>query len=199
MDDLAEIAARLSAEAANLLDRPLALFGHSVGAIIAFDVAHLLRSRTGDEVRHLFASASHPPHRESGERRVGHLPDTEFVAAVQTDYGGIPDALLDEAAALRPLLPALRADFIASERYRHVDRPPLGCPVSALGGGADPSVSEAALAGWGELTTGPFRVRLFDGDHFYLTAARAAVLGCVCGDLGLAVAAPDAGPEAGRG
>jgi surfactin synthase thioesterase subunit len=185
LDDLAAIAERLGAEARDLLDRPLALFGHSVGAIIAFEVAHALRTRTGEEVRHLFASASGPPHLETGERPIGHLPDAEFVEAVQMDYGGIPAALLEDPDALRPLLPALRADFIAFERHRHVPRPPLGCPISALGGRADPSVSEPALTGWGELTTGRFRVRLFDGDHFYVAGARAAVLAGVCEDLGL--------------
>lgn len=193
LDDIELIAERVAREARSLLELPFALLGHSMGAIVAFEVAHRI------EPRHLIASASAPPHRTDLEPPVGHLPDEEFLAAVHASYAGIPDVLWRDPAALRPLLPSLRADFTAFERYRWRERPALRCPISVLGGADDRSVPAEALSGWCELTTGGCRVRVFEGDHFYLVSARAAVQRFVCELLGVGAEPAPAEPERGRG
>jgi medium-chain acyl-[acyl-carrier-protein] hydrolase len=171
VDDLPLIATRVAEAARPLLDRPFAFFGHSMGAVIAYEVVHQLPQQP----HHLFVSASAPPHCPSPEPEIAHLPDADFLAAVRHGYAGIPDALWDNDQLLRVLLPALRADFAAFERYRWTPRQQLRCAVSALGGSADPFVPDSALARWGELTAGGCTVRVIGDGHFYLVNDRAAV------------------------
>jgi medium-chain acyl-[acyl-carrier-protein] hydrolase len=187
LDDIEVMAERVAAEARSLPELPLALFGHSMGAIVAFEVAHRV------EPDRLIASASAPPHRTSLERPIGHLPDDEFLAAVRS---GIPDLLWHDPDALRLILISLRADFTAFESYRWRERPALRCPISVIGGSDDRTVLSDGLHGWCELTTGGCQTYVFDGDHFYLVSARAAVQRLVC-ELLDAGAAP--APERGRG
>lgn len=171
IDDLPLVATRVADAVAPLLDRPFTFFGHSMGAVIAYEVVH----RLPREPRQLFVSASAPPHRPSPEPPVAHLPDADFLAAVRHGYGGIPEALWQDDELVGLLLPALRADFAAFERYRWTPRAPLRCPISALGGAADPFVPDGSLAGWGELTTGDCTVRVIGDGHFYLVPDRAVV------------------------
>jgi medium-chain acyl-[acyl-carrier-protein] hydrolase len=175
IDDLEVIATRVAEQARPLLDRPFAFFGHSMGAVIAYEVVHQLPVRP----RQLFVSASAPPHCPSPEPRIAHLPDADFLTAVRRGYAGIPDALWHDQQLLRLLLPALRADFAACERYQWQPRPPLDCPITALGGAADPFVPDGSLARWGELTTGDCTVRVLGDGHFYLVDDRAAVHRCI--------------------
>jgi surfactin synthase thioesterase subunit/malonyl CoA-acyl carrier protein transacylase len=193
LDDLRLIGARAAVAAQPLLDRPFALFGHSMGAIIAYEFAH----QAAQDPCHLFASASTPPHQPGSDPPIAHLPDDEFLAAVHRDYGGLPDALWQDADLQQLLLPALRADFGACERYQWTGRPPLHCGISALGGSGDPLVPRGSLVHWADMTTGGCTVRVFDEGHFYLTTARAAVHQFVREQLGV-VPGPRQLPAGGR-
>jgi medium-chain acyl-[acyl-carrier-protein] hydrolase len=179
--DLGLLAAQLAEAARPLLDRPFALFGHSMGALLAYEVAH----RLPEEPEHLFVSGSPAPQRPAGEPPIAHLPDAEFLAQVRQDYGGIPDSLWEQQELLRILLPVLRADFAACERYAWLRRPPLRCGVCALSGAGDPYVPQSALADWGDLTTGPSTARVIGHGHFNLVADRAAVQQLIRERLGL--------------
>ncbi|MEV7420659.1 alpha/beta fold hydrolase [Streptomyces sp. NPDC089919] len=187
LDDIGAIARRFAAEAAPLLDLPFALFGHSMGAIVAYEAAPLLAAPP----RHLFVSAAPPAHRLVEEPPVSHLPDDEFLAEVRRAYAGIPDSVFQDPRLMRLMLPAMRADFAAYEHYRWTGRPQLACPVTALGGSEDALVPADCLAGWGELTAAGCTVRVHEGGHFYLTDVRDEVQALVAGVL-----VPDHDPEA---
>jgi surfactin synthase thioesterase subunit len=111
------------------------------------------------------------------------LPDAQFVAEVCRRYGGVPDAVLRDRDLLALLLPCLRADVTAVETYGYSAGEPLACPISAFGGTDDATVSLDELEAWREETTGPFKVELLPGDHFFIESAAPWVLRTVSATL----------------
>lgn len=101
-----------------------------------------------------------------------HLLDDDALLARMGDYNGTPAELLANEALMQLFLPLLRDDFAMVETYACTDRTPVGCPLTALGGDADPEVSEDQLKAWAELAGGSFEYQIFAGDHFYLHAHR---------------------------
>jgi surfactin synthase thioesterase subunit/glycosyltransferase involved in cell wall biosynthesis len=136
---------------------PFAFFGHSMGAVVAFELARVLRSRGLPLPRILIASAARAP-----QFRRNHVPppadsDQELLASLN-----IP-------AELAPaVLPALRADTTLYRHYVYAEGTALDCPIRAYGGSDDPSIAPHHLEGWREQTTASFDLRLFPGGHFYL-------------------------------
>lgn len=122
---------------------------------------------------------------------MSHFSDADFVEQVQVRYGGIPAPILENPEVLELLLPALRADVEALERYVHLPGEPLRCPVVALGGTHDRLVSQDHLAAWAPETSGPFRIVTFPGDHFYFQPDPSSLLGCVADALMGAVESPE--------
>lgn len=144
-----------------------AFFGHSMGALLAYEVACRLRDRFGREPLHLFVSGSKAPH-HYGTGRSHVLPDEELRQLVR-DIGGLgPDDAIG-GSYLDRRLPILRADLGACERYRWIPRRPLGCPVSAFSTTDDPIAPSSQVDGWRDYTAGPFLRRQLTGNHFYLT------------------------------
>ena len=159
------------------LDLPFAFFGHSMGAVLAGEVARALHGGRGPAPRHLFVSGRRPAHWPNPDPLLHPLPDAEFVAEIQRRYGGIPPEVAQHEELLALLLPCLRADITVLETHAPAAaRPPLVCPVSAFGGSDDPLTPREHLDAWRGETTGAFRVREFAGDHFYLAAERQALL-----------------------
>jgi len=174
---MAEAAAEaIAAFMADGSERPFALFGHSMGGLLAFEVAHRLRERGHRAPRHLLVSARRAPLTPDESALLHGLPDAAFVAEIQRRYGGIPEEILAHADVLALLLPCLRADIAALETHRPPRRPPLACPLTVYGGTEDRFVAPADLAQWRHETTGPFDMRVFPGGHFYLDARRAELL-----------------------
>lgn len=165
-----------------LLSLPFALFGHSNGALIGFELARTLRARGRPGPVHLFASGRRAPDLPSDRPPTHHLPDAEFLADLQ-ELGGIPAQILEHPELLAVLLPTLRADVAIYESYAFREEPPLACPITAYGGLTDPKVSRETLEAWGRHTAGPFVTRLFPGGHFYLQEERTAVLRTLAADL----------------
>ena len=158
------------------LDLPFAFFGHSMGSVLAFEVAQRL-VKVGDMFPvHLFVSGRRPPHVPGHDPTLHVLTDDQFVAEVGRRYGGIPAEVLNEPDLMALLLPCLRADIHALETHVPGPTVALPCPISAFGGANDPLTPREHLEAWRGLTRSDFRVRMFPGDHFYLDSQREAIL-----------------------
>lgn len=166
----AELAARAMAPAC---EEPYALFGHSLGAILAYEVAQHLRKAGVRDPEHLFVSARRGalvPHNGS---RSGHLPDEQFKARLM-ELNGTPREFLDNPDLVELLLPRVRQDFLLDETYQpKPDYEPLDCPISAFGGTEDRDVPEASLQAWSAQTNREFSLSLLTGaDHFFIQSRR---------------------------
>ncbi|MCP5420380.1 MAG: thioesterase [Gammaproteobacteria bacterium] len=158
------------------LDLPFAFFGHSMGAVLAYEVTQALRSSGGPLPKHLIVSGRQPPHLPNTHSLLHILPNDQFVAEIDRRYGGIPAEVLQDKDVMELLLPCLRADVTALETYHAVSRPPLACPITAFGGTEDALTPHDHLEAWRNETQSSFRVRVFSGDHFYLDPCRDEVL-----------------------
>jgi medium-chain acyl-[acyl-carrier-protein] hydrolase len=158
-----------------LLNVPFALFGHSMGALISFELARRLRRDTGEVPVHVFVSAARAPQIPDPWPPIHQLPDSEFANQL-VRFNGIPAEVLQNAELMRMVLPTLRADFTLYETYVHQPEEPLSCPLSAYGGRQDSRVPAVHVAGWRAQTRGAFAFRGFPGDHFFLFNARRQLL-----------------------
>jgi medium-chain acyl-[acyl-carrier-protein] hydrolase len=156
-----------------LLDRPFAVFGHSLGAVVGAEFVRVASAK-GMEAAHLFVS-SRPPIRQEIDQ-LHKLADLDFISAMNDRYQGIPKEILADQDLVELLLPALRADIEALETFVHTGRATLGCPISVYGGAADPTVSLADLQAWNNEASAPCDIRLFAGDHFYINREAKALL-----------------------
>jgi surfactin synthase thioesterase subunit len=179
--DIPSIVAALTPELVEIADRPLYLFGHSMGALLAFELCHALE-RAGASVRHLFVSGRWAPHATARTSLSGapepdlHALPTPHLLAAMSELGGIPPAILEHTELLELVLPVLRADLEACDRYIYRTRSPLDCPITALGGDRDPAVDRADLEPWSAHTRRSFDLLVLPGDHFYIASARAKLL-----------------------
>ncbi|SDD62009.1 thioesterase II family protein [Actinokineospora iranica] len=159
------------------LDRPYAFFGHSLGALVSYEVAKVLRGPLC-----LFVSGRRAPHLPNQRRDVYDLPQAEF-AREMLDLGGTPPELVRQPELLEFFMPVLRADFELNETYRAVPAEPLSCPVFGFVGDGDPLAGVDEVAAWRSVTAGSFGLRVFRGDHFYLKDSAAGVQAAVRADL----------------
>jgi surfactin synthase thioesterase subunit len=148
------------------VDRPVALFGHSMGALLAYELTHTL-CVAGRPPVHLFVSGQQAAHRRVPGDDVHTLADDDLADHV-AELSGTPRAVLDHPGMIDYLLPILRADFAVCETYEHTPRPPLDVPITALGGSDDEIFAGGGLTAWRELTTAATTLRQFSGGHFYL-------------------------------
>lgn len=180
--DLPTLVETLAAVLAPLWDRPVALFGHSLGAILAFEVARLRRRQGLGLPVHLFVAGHRAPQLPERQPPIHHLPDAEFLAEIAR-LNGTPAEILAHREILEMLLPVLRADFQLAETYLYVADAPLPCPLTAFGGTADDKVPPADLAAWRAQAGGPFAAQLFPGDHFFLNTGRVRLVQAVAAAL----------------
>ncbi|GAB3823462.1 thioesterase II family protein [Dactylosporangium cerinum] len=186
--DLHELARRIFGVLRGRADQPLALFGHSMGASLAFEVARLLEHEEGVVPLWLFASGRRAPSRVRDERV--HQEDDDGLIRELRRLSGTNGDLLGDEEVLRMILPAIRADYTAAETYRCRPGPPLSCPVTVFVGDADPKVTLDEARSWREHTTGAFDFHTYAGGHFYLTGHQAAVLRVMAAQLGTHRARP---------
>lgn len=165
-------------------NQPYALFGHSLGALIAFEVARRLRDGSSSRPLHLFVSGAFAPQSSNPLTPLRSIAgDAQFLEAVASRYGGVPRIVLEQAELRASIVPALRADLELTETYAYRPEPPLACPITAYAGSADPIVSDEGLVQWRAQTTAEFSWQRFDGGHFYLNRARDALLADITGRL----------------
>ncbi|WP_326594995.1 thioesterase II family protein [Streptomyces sp. NBC_01803] len=164
------------------LDRPFAIFGHSMGGLLAFELTRTLRRRGWPLPEHLFVSGAAPPDVPRTRPPV-HAASDEEVKAELRRLGGTPGELLDDDEVMELMLPTLRADFSVLETYEYRAEPPLPVPMTVFGGTADPLVAPAALHGWRRQAGAGSRLELLPGGHFFLHPAAADVVTTVSGTL----------------
>lgn len=180
--DFALAVARISEQMQPLTETPYALFGHSLGAALAFETAARLERRGLRAPTCIIVSGRPAPHLQDhggGQSRgagrpFSRLPDREFRDLLR-DMGGTSPEVLDNSEMMRALMPLVRADFSLAENYRWDGRSRVSCSILVLGGRADPYARAEELAEWSALTSGRVTVRTFDGGHFFLGSCEAEV------------------------
>lgn len=177
------IAAMVDPLAAALRRIPYAIYGHSMGAWIGYELARALRQRGVAPPVHLFVAARRAPHLPSRRALLSELPDAEFVDGIQERYQAIPAQILASQELMELFLPTLRGDFTLLDRYRWSGGDPLGIPITALYGRQDTLVAREDVLAWREHTTGPFDVVAIAAGHFFLREAPDDVTGVVGGVL----------------
>jgi len=151
------------------LDLPYAIFGHSMGALLASELAQSLVAHGLRPPSHLFVSGRNAAYLPPARKDTHTLQDAEFIAALAERYGGLPQEMMEMPEFLEFYLPILRADMTLLETYEYRMRQKLACPLSVFAGKEDTNVSNEKLLAWQEHTSGTFELRWFEGDHFYLT------------------------------
>lgn len=155
----------------------VALLGLSMGALVAWEMAHLLAANT--VIRHLFALASPAPHALAADARIAALDDERLLDALQA-HPGLPESVRGNRELLAFTLPQVRADFRACETYRPpAGRAPLDCPITAVTGRYDPTMTDHDAQAWCACTTGAFRLRQLPAAHDLISEAAPFIMRCV--------------------
>jgi phthiocerol/phenolphthiocerol synthesis type-I polyketide synthase E len=154
---------------------PFAFFGHSLGALVAFEVARALRASARRQPDRLFVSACPAPHLPRIDPPIHQLPDDELAAWIDHEYGSLPAEIIQKPDVLRMVLPAHRSDFELVETYEYQAGEPLDRPLTVIGGTED-ELTESELAAWGRHTAARWDVERLPGGHFYLREQRDRLL-----------------------
>lgn len=174
--DIPSLVEALVSNLAPHLTGRFAFFGHSMGAVVAHELAHALRNHGLPSPSHLIVSGRKAPTVRNRFPKLQHLPDNLFVAEINSRYGGIAPEILQHQDILDLLLPCLRADITALENFSIPERKPLDIPIAVFGGESDRQTLVEDLEPWELETTAGCDVRVFPGGHFYLDALRDRVL-----------------------
>ncbi|GGY73445.1 alpha/beta fold hydrolase (plasmid) [Streptomyces anulatus] len=181
--DLVSVAADAAAALVALGPGPYALFGHSLGAFLAFEIARALRDRWDTEPTFLAVGGRNAPHLGASGVAMSHLPDDEYLDLLDQRFGAIPKVIREDAQMRDLYLPILRADVTMLETYAHRPGRPLSCPILALGGEDDPETSVGSLAAWGAHTTAGCTTVMLPGGHFFLETQREQLLQLLSAEL----------------
>lgn len=181
LTQLAPLVQTLAQELYPYLDVPFAFFGHSMGALISFELTRQLRSQQAPLPVHLLISGRSAPHISDG-KRLHMLSDQALLQELRT-LKGTPQSVLDSSELMQLLLPTLRADFSICETYTYIDRPPLNCAISVFGGESDPEAPLKSLQDWSLHTCSPLSLHLLPGDHFFLHTSRPLLLEKIAHEL----------------
>jgi medium-chain acyl-[acyl-carrier-protein] hydrolase len=166
-------------------DRPFAFFGHSMGALVAFEAARALQGRGEWAPERLLLSGRRAPHLPEPETPIHGLGDDDFVTEIDRRYRGIPPEVMQHRDLLELLLPALRADMTVIETHRHDGSTRFAGPITVYGGEADERAPRRQLQAWQQHTREPLRLRQYAGGHFYFNEpqGRERLLGGIAAEL----------------
>ncbi len=176
LTSIADMVAAIAPVVDAATDLPYAIFGHSMGALLAFELAAALEVRGSRPPSHLFVSAHRAPNQENPDSPMHGLPEPAFLETMQRRYAAIPDEIRAEPELLALLLPTLRADLTAVETYEYTPGRVVRCPVSVYGGADDKHPRPDQLPGWMHVTGQLPRVQLYPGGHFYLHTQSSVLL-----------------------
>jgi medium-chain acyl-[acyl-carrier-protein] hydrolase len=161
---------------------PFVFFGHSMGAMIGFELSRELRRRGKTLPLHLFVSGRRAAQLPPRDEPIHELPEPEFIAKLR-ELNGTPEEVLQHAELMKLLIPVLRADFAVNETYHYTQEEPFDFGISAFGGLGDKEVLRDDLALWKDQTRGRFRLRMLPGDHFFLHGTKDMITEAVARDL----------------
>lgn len=164
------------------IEGQFAFYGHSMGAMISFELARELRRRKLSLPSHLFVSGRQAPAVPESEPPIFDLPVQEFVAAIKR-LNGTPNEFFEHPELQELFLPLLRADFEIVDTYEYIPGPPLACPITVYGGGQDVHVSVESLAAWEKETSAEFNLRMLPGDHFFIDGHKTEFIRAFRNDL----------------
>jgi medium-chain acyl-[acyl-carrier-protein] hydrolase len=164
------------------LDKPFVFFGHSMGAMMAFELSRLLRQKYRIQPLHVFVSGRMAPQIPPSHPPSYDLPDAEFLEILK-ELKGTPKELLEHAELMQVMLPLLRADFEVCQTYAYVPGPPLTCPLTACGGLQDDRIDREDFEAWKWHTSDQFVLRMFPGDHFFIHSDQALLLDILSKEL----------------
>ena len=181
-EDVVEIMNGLYPDLQPLLTKPFAFFGHSMGALVAYEFARRLQREQRQGPFELFVSGCSAPHVRMFDEITYNLPEAEFLGELRR-LQGTPQEVLDNAELMQLMMPIIRADFKASQTYEYVPGPRLECPIRAFGGLSDEMVPREELEAWSEHTEGSFRAQMFAGDHFFLNTSQALLMRIITQEL----------------
>lgn len=174
ISDAHELAELVTDAMSSLLDRPVVLFGHSMGGTIAYEVARLL-SDQGKSPAHLFVSSARAPHDRADMERYADKVDTDLIKHL-SELGDTNADALREPELREIVLPYIRNDFKLIETYNERPGRRLKFPITAFAGNADPSLDPSRASKWSEVTNNEFTLRVLRGDHFYLLTQQSKVI-----------------------
>ena len=181
---LTDLLEPIAAALAPFLDMPFALFGHSMGALIAFELARFFRRQGRALPWHLFISGRKAPQLSSERAPLYNLPKDELLAELQ-QLDGTPREVLEHPELMDLMLPTLRSDFSICDTYEYTEEAPLTCPITAFGGLQDFDVSRQKIEAWREQTSATFTLRMFPGNHFFIHSNEMLLLNLLATQLGL--------------
>jgi medium-chain acyl-[acyl-carrier-protein] hydrolase len=154
---------------------PFAFFGHSLGGMVAFELARYCKQYYLPMPVGLFVSGCDAPQHRSPCKNLHKLPDDELIEALK-DYNGTPPELLEHRELMELVLPTIRADFSIGETYRYLPSLPLQIPITVLAGKLDDHILHDEVIEWRKETTADCRVHWFEGDHFFINDEQKDVL-----------------------
>jgi malonyl CoA-acyl carrier protein transacylase len=187
-DELTSLVETLAQVLLPYLDKPFAFYGHSLGALLSFELARHLRRANGKVPAHLFVGALHAPQLPYPHFSVAELSDLEFLE--KTSLIDLPQSLEQNTELIRLLLPSLKAGVLMSENYIYSKESPLDCPITAFGGMHDKVITREHLSAWREQTLRTFKLQMFPGNHLFLDSDRDLLLQAISQELASLLTAP---------
>lgn len=158
-----------------LLDLPYVFYGHSMGALIAFEVTRMLRDMGKPLPFHLFISSFRAPHLPDPDQMICKLPEDQFIEHLKL-YEGISPVIVKNTELMELYLPIIKADFSILSSYHYTQQAPLPCPITAFAGLSDPKISAEEISEWQDHTTGGYNSHFFPGGHFFINESQLEML-----------------------
>lgn len=181
---LTELVEPIASALAPFLDKPFAFFGHSMGALICFELTRFFRRQGQALPWHMFVSGRSAPQLNSEDTPLYNLPKDELLAELQ-QLEGTPREILEHPELMDLMLPLLRSDFSICDTYEYTEEEPLSCPITAFGGLQDSDISRRKIEAWREQTSAMFTLRMLQGNHFFIHSNETLLLNLLATQLGL--------------
>lgn len=178
-DRLHGLLADLWPDFSTVFDKPYALFGHSMGALIAFELARKLRRANAPDPVALLVSGALAPHRRGGRQPLHTLHDDALLERLHS-FRGVPPELLQDPSFVAVLMPVIRSDFAVVDTYEYVPEPRLSIPIHAFGGVEDRDAPSGELPFWSEQTSSAFSLQTYQGGHFFIRTEAPALIKVIC-------------------